>query len=68
MSKVCYSYILNLLIDLFDLVAHFFKFLKIASFVELERFYRMVYKRNGEEIDLIKKQAYNCSLYRKKGL
>ncbi len=44
------SCILNLLFDVFDLVVHFFGFLKIVSFVELEKLYRMAYKRNGEKI------------------
>ncbi len=36
--------------DVFDLVANFFGFSKIVSYVELEKFYRMVYKRNEKKI------------------
>jgi len=49
-EKACFLYILNLLFDVFDLVFHFFGFLKTVSFVELEKLYRMVYERNGEKI------------------
>jgi len=36
--------------DIFDLVANFSGFSEIVSFVELEKLYRMVYKRNEEKI------------------
>jgi hypothetical protein len=49
-EKSCFLYILNLLFDVFDLVVHFFGFLKTVSFVEFKKLYRMVYKRNGEKI------------------
>ncbi len=53
MTKSGFSYILSLLLDLFALVAHFFRPAKQASFVELQKFYRLVWKRNGEEAALI---------------
>jgi hypothetical protein len=53
MTKPGFSYILSLLLDLFALVAHFFRPAKQASFVELQKFYRLVWKRNGEEVALI---------------
>jgi hypothetical protein len=36
--------------DVFNLVANFFGFSKIVSFVELGKLYQMVYKRNQEKI------------------
>ena len=63
-QKQIYFYdIPNSLFNIFDLRAHFFGLLKIAGFVELEKLYRMVYKKKMEEVVIMKNQADTYSTY-----